>query len=246
MARSRCTRSFFLCTVVGVATLITGCTAGPASTNATTTATTMSSATVLTADRGLPTDTVNDLGSGSAHHQLAVDGESFRLKVDYFSTGDTKNWTSLGPKNVHLLAYLNPAADSTAPQVVIDNFQAQYRLLAANTELDGLVVDSVTDQAGATPFLITPKVSYGSVVATTGVTPDLLARWQSLGGRLPLDETALRTAGVAGFTVTFTFRLLVRNTGDAGSHRRTVTDQLTVPVVPAAVSPTTSARPTTG
>jgi hypothetical protein len=152
-------------------------------------------------------------------------------------------WTPLSAKNVHLLAYLLPAAGATAPQVLVDNVQGQYRLLAANTDLNGLVVDQMVDQAGATGFLITPKISYGSVLTTAGVTTDMFTRWLALGGRPPIDDVTLRKAGVYGFTVEMSFRLLVRNPGDTGWHRRTVDDQLTVPVGPfaASTSPSTAA-----
>ena len=237
-------RSAAISAALGLLIAVTGCTA--TQTAAPSTAPTVTTTSEITAERAAPSDTVDDLSSGSAHHQLAIDGESFRLKVDYFSTGDAKAWTSVGPKDVHLLAYVAPAADSTAPQVMIDDFQGQYRLLAENAGLDEVVIDETVDQAGANGFLITPKISYGSVVSTTGVTTELLARWQALGGRPPVDAAALQQAGVYGVAVTFTFRLLVRNAGDAGWHRRTVIDRLTVPVQPAPATTSRSATPTTG
>src|ERR1700712_520852 len=178
LSRSVRRRSMVLAAAVSTALLITGCTS--AAKTATTTATT-AVATPITATGPVPTDT-NDLKTGSAHHNLPVDGEAFRLKVDYFTTTDTSTWSVIGPKDIHLLGYVNPAAGATAPQVMIDDFQAQYRLLAANPDLDALVIADTQDQpAGSIAgFVITPTVSYATLFTSSGTTPELLQRWQSL------------------------------------------------------------------
>ncbi len=194
------------------------------------------------ATQPIPAAPPNDLKDNSAHHDVAVDGETFRLKVDYFTTVDAAGWTVLGPKNVHLLAYLNPAQGPKLPDVVIDYFEARVALVAVSPDLDGLVIDQMQDVAGSQipGFLITPQISYGTVVATGGVGAPLLTRWQSLGGDVPVSEAALVQAGVYAIRMSFTYRLLVRNTGDLAWHRRTVIDQLTVPVKSARSTPRTT------
>lgn len=185
---------------------------------------------LLTATGPVPTAVVNDLQTGSAHHNLAVDGENFHLKIDYFTTSNPSTWNAFTDKNVHLLAYLNPEAASTPPEVLIDNFQAQYRLRAANPALDALILAGTQDQpVGSNPgFLITPVISYGTVFTTEGVTPELLARWQSVAGKQPLSEAAMTKAGAFGIDITFTYRLLVRDKGDTNWRHRTTTDHLAI------------------
>ena len=220
--------------------------ATPATTHSTATPTTTSAAP--TASRPIPTGTVNDLKLNSAHHNVALDGENFRLKVDYFTTSDANDWGAIGSKDIHLLAYLNPAAGSTSPDVVIDEFDATYSLLAANSGLDNFVVAQMQDRAGAAipGFLVTSKISYGSVFPTSGVSPALVQRWESLGGSMPIEEASLQRAGVYAVKISFTYLLLVRNTGDSGWHRRTVLDELTVPVksvLPPKTAASSSAAP---
>ena len=220
--------------LVAALSVAAGCTstAAPAAPVATTTA--------ILAVPPVPAAPQNDLQDNSAHHEVALDGETFRLKVDYFTTVDATTWTVLGPKNVHLLAYLSPVQGARAPDVLIDRFDAQFSLLAANPDLDGLVTDVAQDAAGSQipGFGITAQISYGTVVSTGGVTDALLGRWQSLGGPLPVTETALVQAGVYAVRVSFVYRLLVRNAGDVNWHRRTVLDQLTVPVKSTQAVPT--------
>ncbi len=43
-----------------------------------------------------------------------------------------------------------------------------------------------------------------------------------------MTESALVAAGVYANRITFTYRVLVRNTGDAGYHQRILQDTLTV------------------
>lgn len=215
----------------------TGSATGSATTGAASATSVPVTTAPLTATRSIPTGTVNDLKNNSAHHDVALDGESFRLKVDYFTSVDAATWGAIGPKDVHLLAYLNPVAGAKAPDVLVDEFDAQYSLVAANSGLDGLVIARTQDRAGAAipGFLITAKVSYGTVFPTAGISPELVQRWQDLGGPTPIEEASLQLAGVYAVKASFVYRLLVKDTGDAGWHRRTVLDELTVPVKPIVV-----------
>lgn len=215
----------------------------PSSTAAAATAAPTSTSTA-TADSAVPKATANDLAKNSAHRLVAIDGESFKLKVDYWTTVDAATWDVTGPKNVHLLAYLQPAAATTSPNVVIDRFSPAFTLLAANTGLQGVAAGNIVDaDAGGTAidsagisgsglpgFLLTDKVSYGSQFGTTGVSAALMDRWQQLAPHQVLSEAALQRAGVYAVRAAMTYRLLVRNAGDTGWHRRTVVDTLTVPV----------------
>jgi len=243
---------------VGAALLLAACTATSAPTASTGTATSPSrsaaatsgtpTSTVapvsLTADQTLPKAPTNDLAKNSAHRVLAIDGEKFQLKVDYWTTVESTTWDATGAKNVHLLAYVEPAAGVKPPDVVIDRFSPAFTLLAGSTGLGGVAAGTTidpdsgggaTDVAGAAVgglpgFLITPTVSYGSQFGTAGVSDELADRWQQLAPGQALTEAALRRAGVYAVRVSMTYRLLVRNAGDAGWHRRTVLDTLTVPV----------------
>ena len=196
-----------------------------------------------TADYPVPTGTPDGLKDGSAHHRVPVDGEKFALKVDYWTTVDSTTWGAVGREDVHLLAYLDPAAGSTTPAVMLDRFASAFALRAANHNVDAVVLAQFEDHADAAVpgFLITPTLSYGTQFSTAGVSPDLAARWQMLAPGEQLSEGALQQAGVYAVQVTMTFYLLVRNAGDAGWHRRVVVDELTVPVRKAlAPLPTTS------
>jgi hypothetical protein len=72
-----------------------------------------SSPTALTADRPVPKAPSNDLAKSSAHRVLPIDGEKFKLKVDYWTTVESTTWDATGAKDIHLLAYVQPAAGST-------------------------------------------------------------------------------------------------------------------------------------
>ncbi len=218
---------------------------GPTTPVASTTVTSRPATTPpLTAAAPIPTATANDLKKNSAHHSVPVDGEKFLLKVDYWTTVDSATWSATGSKDVHLLAYVDPAAGTTAPSVVVEQFDAAFTLQAATPGLDGLPVGRYQDMVGSNipGFLITPTISYGTAFGTTGISQDLLQRWQFLAGAQPLTEAALQRAGVYAVAVSVTYRLLVRNPGDAGWHRRTAQDDLVVPVrsVRAAVAAPTS------
>ena len=219
-------------------------TATAAGTTAAATAASTSSP-LLTADQPAPRAPANDLAKNSAHRVLAIDGEKFKLKVDYWTTVDSTGWDATGAKNVHLLAYVQAAAGVKTPDVVIDRFSPAFTLLASNTGLDSTAAGNPVDPdaGGATDasgvglggtglpgFLITGTVSYGSQFAAAGVSDELAARWQQLAPHQSLSEAALQRAGVYAIRVSMTYRLLVRNAGDPGWHRRTLVDTLTVPV----------------
>lgn len=203
-----------------------------------------SAPTSLTADRPVPKAPSNDLAKSSAHRVLAIDGEKFKLKVDYWTTVESTTWDVTGAKDIHLLAYVQPASGSKPPDVVIDRFSPAFTLLSAATGLNGVAAGNTVDPdaggaatdssgggVGELPgFLITPTVSYGSEFSTAGVSDALAQRWQQLAPRQALTDAALQRAGVYAVRVSMTYRLLVRNAGDAGWHRRTVLDVLTVPV----------------
>lgn len=230
----------------------TGSTSTPSTSTGTATSTTSaatpatSPSASLTADQPVPKAPANDLAKNSAHRVLAIDGEQFKLKVDYWTTVDSSTWTATGAKDVHLLAYVQAAAGVKPPDVVIDRFSPAITLMAASTGLTGVsagnVVDpdaggGATDASGASMggsglpgFLITSTVSYGSQFGTAGVSDALATRWQQLAPHETLSEAALQHAGVYAVRVSMTYRLLVRNAGDAGWHRRTVVDTITVPV----------------
>lgn len=205
--------------------------------------TSISTPAPLTADQTVPPAPANDLAKNSAHRVLPIDGEKFKLKVDYWTTVESTTWDATGAKNVHLLAYVQPAAGSKPPDVVIDRFSPAFTL-AGSTGLGGVAAGNTVDPdsgggatdvagaaVGALPgFLITPTVSYGSEFGTAGVSDALADRWHQLAADQALTEAALQRAGVYAVRVSMTYRLLVRNVGDPGWHRRTVLDTITVPV----------------
>jgi hypothetical protein len=249
---SRRTRSRrFAVGLVVVMLSVVGCTAKGAasattvsSTSASKTSAAVTSSAPLTATSPIPTGTSNDLKNNSAHHSVAIDGEKFLLKVDYWTTIDASTWGALGAKNVHLLAYVDPAAGTTPPSVVVDEFDSQFTLMAANPGLDGVAIGSFSDRPGSSipGFLITPTISYGTAVPISGISDALVQRWQFLAGTAALTEAAVQRAGVYAIQVSFTYRLLVRSAGDASWHRRTVLDDLTVPVKAVAVAATSPTR----
>lgn len=229
-------------TPTGSAGSVTSGTVGPPP-STTTAPSTPTSRVSLTPDAPVPAAPPNDLGKDSAHRSLAIDGETFELKVDYWTTVAATTWDVTGAKNVHLLAYVLPAATGKAPDVVIDRFIPSFTLMAGSTALDGVAAGSPADPdaggssdatAGGTNglpgFLITKTVSYGSQFAVDGISDALAQRWQQWAPGQALTKAALRHAGVYAVRASMTYRLLVRNAGDPGWHRRTVVDTLTVPV----------------
>ena len=69
---------------------------------------------------------------------------------------------------------------------------------------------------------------YDNVLTIEGFSDELASRWTTVAGDQPLTETGLVAAGVYANRITFTYRVLVRNTGDAGYHQRILQDTLTV------------------
>ncbi|HEV7656037.1 MAG TPA: hypothetical protein VGP36_15085 [Mycobacteriales bacterium] len=84
---------------------------------------------------------------------------------------------------------------------------------------------------------------YDTVVPVDGFSSALVSRWSYLAGTQPLTEQGLVKAGVYANRLTFDDSLLVRDAGDAGYHKRSVTDSLTVPVVAGRALRPSSVRP---
>lgn len=177
---------------------------------------------------------VDDLAQGSAHHTLTVPGEQFDLTVDYWSTTPVSDWTVLSAKTLHLSAHLVAHAGGTEQTVAIARVAVDTALLGGTGALAGLVTETWTDQApvaGDLPgYLITADYPYETAVDLAGTTDTLLDRWRSAGGTDAPTTTALATQGVTGYTVGVSFRVEVRNPGDAGFHVRDVADVLTLPL----------------
>jgi hypothetical protein len=203
-----------------------------------TAASTSSSSTspTLIATGAIPT-VPNDLATNSAHHSIPVPGEQFSLTVDYWTDYPASTWQTLQPKQINLSVHLTPAASTTGdpPEVLVGSLTATTTLLAAMPGLDGLPI-AVTDQEpNALPgYLINENYPYDNAVSIEGFDPTLIQRWTLLAGDQPLTEPALITAGVYGNRITFNYRILVRNTGDAGYHQRLLQDTLTTAQAPAA------------
>lgn len=127
--------------------------------------------------------------------------------------------------------HVRPAA-GRAPEVVLGSFRAQTALRAVDPGLDGLPIAVTEDRppAAVAGFLMSASYPYDTVVPVEGFSAPLVQRWSFLAGDQPLTEQALVTAGVYANRIAFTYGLLVRNAGDAGYHKRSVTDSLTVPV----------------
>ena len=187
------------------------------------------SATGLTGASTTPT-VRSDLAGDSAHHVLAVDGETFGMKIDYWTTTPVSGWQVGGIQNLHLAAYLDPKA--AAPQVLVDGVTVQWRVAATVLGLDGVLLGELVDRpAGAgAGFLISKTYPYNTVSVRAGVGQELVDRWAALAPGQPLTEPALRRAGVYAITVSIRYDLLIRSTGETVGHRRTVLDQLDVPL----------------
>ena len=188
---------------------------------------------------GMIPSVANDLASNSAHHSLDVPGEQFALTVDYWTDYDAAAWQTLQPKKINLSVHLAPTATVTgdAPEVVIGSFSGVTTVLAAMPGLDGLPI-AATDQdpSAIAGYLINSNYPYDNVLTIEGYSAALVDRWQVVAGDQALTESALVGAGVYANRITFTYRVLVRNTGDAGYHQRILQDTLTV----AEAAPTTS------
>ena len=172
----------------------------------------------------------SDLASGSAHHNLAVDGESFALKVDYWTTTPVAQWSAMGDANLHVAAYLNPTG--TAPDVMIDNFSVEWNLDALTPGLNGLALGRTVDAPAGSDagFQITKAISYSTVSDHSGADDALFTRWNQLAPGQAISAAALAKAGVYGITIDVRYDLLVKNAGDKQWHRRTVVDQLNAPL----------------
>ncbi|GAA2000049.1 hypothetical protein GCM10009818_08540 [Nakamurella flavida] len=228
--------------------LLTACsapttTAAPAPTSAASEA-----PTTLTAS-GVAPSVTNDLAEGSAHHDLSVAGEPFALTVDYWTTGDPSAWSSLAAKDMNLSLHLVPVAGTTTPDVALSRSSVVTSLRSTNPGLDGLVTSTTVDQAPAAlpGYSMSVNFPYDQVAPVRGFGPDLIGRWTLLAGEQPLTDEALGTAGVYANQIDYTYDLVIKNAGDAGYHKRTVTDSLTVPVpAPAPPATETSAATTDG
>jgi hypothetical protein len=222
----------------------TACTEQPS----TATAPSTTSSQTLIATGVIPT-VPNDLATNSAHHSLPVPGEQFSLAVDYWTDYTASAWQTLQPKKINLSVHLTPAAATTgdSPEVLIGSFEAVTTLLAAMPGLDGLPIAVAEQEPNALAgYLINVNYPYDNAVSIEGFDPTLIARWTLLAGDEPLTEPALVAAGVYGNRITFSYRILIRNTGDAGYHQRLLQDTLTVaeaPVVAASATASTVATP---
>ena len=208
---------------------LAGCTEQPSTAAAPTT----SAAASLIATGTVPS-VVNDLATNSAHHTLKVDGEQFSLNVDYWTEYDAAAWQTLQPKKVNLSVHLVLAATSAGdpPEVLIGSFSGVTTLLAAMPGLDGSPIAVSNQESTAIPgYLINANYPYDNVLAIEGFSDALAARWATVAGNQPLTEPGLIAAGVYGNRITFTYRLLVKNTGDPGYHQRILQDALTMTVL---------------
>jgi hypothetical protein len=234
-------------TAIGAAITLTlglaGCTQQPSSSEVTAPS---SAAPTLIATGTVPT-VANDLASNSAHHTLPVAGEQFSLNVDYWTDYNAAAWQTLQPKKVNLSVHLAPAATTTGdpPEVLIGSFSGVTTLLAAMPGLDGLPIAAADQDPNAIPgYLINANYPYDNVLTIEGFSDALAARWATVAGAQPLTESGLVTAGVYGNRITFSYRVLVKNTGDAGYHQRILQDTLTIPE--AAPAPAESTAQPTG
>ena len=231
-------------TAVVLTATLTACTGQPATQASTSSAPSSSS---LVATGSVPT-VPNDLASNSAHHTLEVPGEQFALTVDYYLTDyDAADWQTLQPKNVHLSAHLVPVAGAAgdAPEVLIGSFSGITTVLAAMPGLDGLPIAATEQTPDAIPgYLINANYPYDNVLTIEGFSPALSDRWALLAGDQPLTEPGLVAAGVYANRISFSYRVLVKNNGDAGYHQRIITDSLTVSeAAPASAATSTPATP---
>jgi hypothetical protein len=207
----------------GAALLLTGC-----SQTANDTA-----ATELTAPAAAP-KTTNDLAANSAHRTLKLPGESFVLTVDYYLTAyDATKWQTLASKDVNVSVHVKPTGSQPVPQVLLGSFDVATTLRAVDPGLDGLPIATMRDAppAALAGYAMSAGYPYDTVIPVDGYSAALVNRWSYLAGTQPLTEQGLVRAGVYANRLTFGYSLLVRNAGDGGYHKRSVTDSLTVPVV---------------
>ncbi|MBM9469509.1 hypothetical protein [Nakamurella leprariae] len=243
MGRSLLRHALVTSAVVAVVALTAAGCSGPPAGDAPTTPTT--SATPLSAAAAVPPVT-DDLGGGSAHHDIGVAGEPFTVKADTWTDADVTQWQTLPPKVVNSVLNLVPIAGEGQPaQVTMAAVTVTTALAATMPGLDGLVVDTWTETAPGQGFALSQYYPYAAAVSVLGYSQPLVDRWTYLAGDQPLTDEALRTAGVYANRITFSWTLLVRNDGDLGHHQRLVTDTITVPIAdPAASAPSTPASTT--
>ncbi len=204
-----------------------------------------SSPATLTATGAIPV-VANDLASNSAHHSIEVPGEQFALTVDYWTDYDAPNWQTLQPKKINLSVHLAPTATAAGdtPEVLIGSFSGVTTVLAAMPGLDGLPIAATNQEPSAVAgYLINANYPYDNVVTIEGFSAPLVDRWQDVAGDQTLTEPALVAAGVYANRITFTYRILVRNTGDPDYHQRILQDTLTVTEAAAVGAATGTAAP---
>jgi hypothetical protein len=178
-----------------------------------------------------PSAIVNDMAQNSAHHVLPIDGENFDVKVDYFCTSyDASKWQTLEAKAVSFSVHLVPKAGlPDQPRVVVTQFQAVTTLVSSNSQLNGYVLSTTSDNAAGSGYLISDVYPYEGTVSIAGYTTALADQWRSVTGKTnKLDEKALVASGVYANKMTFTVSLVVTNFGDTAGHKRTINDALTI------------------
>ncbi|MHA3703728.1 hypothetical protein ACXR2U_16240, partial [Jatrophihabitans sp. YIM 134969] len=175
---------------------------------------------------------VDDLARGSAHHRLTVPGEQFDLTVDYWSTTPVTDWTLASAKTVHLSAHLVPHAGGSAQTVAFAEVTADTVLQGG--ELAGRVTETWTDRApvvGDLPgYLVTADYPYEATLELAGDTAVLQQAAGTTDPTAAATLAALTGRGVSGYTLRLSYRVEVRNPGDAGFHVREVTDTLRLPL----------------
>ena len=103
-------------------------------------------------------------------------------------------------------------------------------VLGAMPGLDGLPIAVSNQQPDAIAgYLIDVNYPYDNVLAIEGFSDALSTRWTLVAGGQPLTEPAWSLQVCTGNRITFSYRVLVKNTGDAGYHQRILQDTLTMP-----------------
>ena len=219
-----------LVALLGSALLLAGCTAARnEEAAAPVTVTVTPEVPDLVVDAEWPT-AVNDLAKGSLHRDLEIPGENFGLTVDYWVDFDIATWQTSTPKRVNYSVHLDPKSDNVAT-VLMGGLTTTAALQSLTPGLSGFVQATQTDQPSTLDgYLIDQNYPSEGHFSIDGFAPALVQQWQFLAGDQPLGETALQAAGVYGTTLTFEYSLLVKSKGEAGWHKRSVTDVLNVSV----------------
>jgi len=125
--------------------------------------------------------------------------------------------------SVHLAPVAGAAGDP--PEVLNGSFDGVTTLLAAMPGLDGLPIAVANQEPTAIPgYLVNVNYPYDNVLSVEGYSDALANRWKEVAGDQPLTEPGLIAAGVYANRITFSYRLLVKNAGDAGYHQRILQD----------------------